>query len=156
MANGIEVVPLAGLEACIGQEFGPTDWVALTQDRIDRFADLTLDRQFIHVDPVRAASTPFGGTVAHGFLTLSMLAYFQGQAGVMPEGTVLAVNYGLNKVRFLQPVKSGQRIRARMVARGFQHKSETQILATLEVSVEIEAEAKPALVAEGLTMFYLN
>ncbi len=152
----IKVVPVAELADHVGQEFGPTDWVALTQDKIDQFAELTLDRQFIHVDPVKAATTPFGGTIAHGFFTLSLLAHFQGQANVIPAGTTMGVNYGLNKVRFLQPVKAGQRVRGRLKPLAFVDKAPKQILATYEITVEIEGETKPALVAEMLAMYYVS
>lgn len=155
MAVMIKVVPVAALDQYVGQEFGPTDWVVLDQSRIDQFAEITLDRQFIHVDPIKAAKTPFGGTIAHGFLTLSMLAYFQTQANVIPEGALMGVNYGLNKVRFLQPVKAGQRVRGRLKPLSFVHKTAGQILATYEMSVEIDGETKPALVAEMLAMFYV-
>ena len=155
MAVMIKVVPVAALDQYLGQEFGPTDWVVLDQSRIDQFAEITLDKQFIHVDPARAAKTPFGGTIAHGFLTLSMLAYFQTQANVIPEGTQMGVNYGLNKVRFLQPVKSGQRVRGRLKPLSFVQKAAGQILASYEMTVEIDGETKPALVAEMLAMFYL-
>lgn len=155
MTVDIKVVPVAELDKYIGREFGPTAWVELDQGKIDQFAHLTLDRQFIHIDPVNAKRTPFGGTIAHGFLTLSMLAYFQSQANVLPMGTMMGVNYGLNKVRFLQPVKSGQRVRGRLQPLSFVTKAPGQILATYEMSVEIEGESKPALVAETLTMFYV-
>lgn len=154
MTQNIMVVPVDQLDAYVGKEFGPTEWVDLTQDKINQFADLTLDRQFIHVDPINAKRTPFGGTIAHGFLTLSMLAYFQSQANVLPKGTVMGVNYGLNKVRFLQPVKSGQKVRGRLKPLSFVKKAPGQILATYEMSVEIEDVSKPALIAETLTMFY--
>lgn len=156
MAAMIKVVPVAELANYIGQEFGPTDWVALTQDKIDQFAEVTLDKQFIHIDPVNAAKTPFGGTIAHGFLTLSMLAYFQTQANVIPAGTMMGVNYGLNKVRFLQPVKAGQRVRGRLKPLAFVNKAPGQILATYEMTVDIDGETKPALVAEMLAMFYVS
>ncbi len=155
MASMIKVVPVAELATYVGQEFGPTEWVALTQDKIDQFAEVTLDKQFIHIDPVNAAKTPFGGTIAHGFLTLSMLAYFQTQANVVPAGTMMGVNYGLNKVRFIQPVKAGQRVRGRLKPLSFFNKNPGQILATYEMTVGIDGELKPALVAEMLTMFYV-
>ncbi len=155
MASMIKVVPVAELADYVGHEFGPTEWVALTQEKIDQFAEVTLDKQFIHVDPVNAAKTPFGGTIAHGFLTLSMLAYFQTQANVVPAGTMMGVNYGLNKVRFIQPVKAGQRVRGRLKPLAFVNKNPGQILATYEMTVDIDSEPKPALVAETLTMFYV-
>jgi acyl dehydratase len=152
----IKIVPKDQLDDYIGKEFGPTDWVEMTQEKINTFADVTQDHQFIHVDIEAAKQTPFGGTIAHGFFTLSLLAFFQGQANIIPEGVVMAVNYGLNKVRFLQPVRSGKRVRGRVKPVSFVEKAPGTILATYEVSVEIEGETKPALIAETLAMFYLG
>lgn len=152
----IKIVPKDQLADYIGKELGPTDWVEMTQEKINTFADVTQDHQFIHIDEEAAKQTPFGGTIAHGFFTLSLLAYFQGQASIVPEGVAMAVNYGLNKVRFLQPVKTGKRVRGRVKPVSFLEKAPGQILATFEVTVEIEDESKPALVAETLAMFYVG
>ena len=146
------IVPKEQLADFVGKELGPTDWVTLDQDKIDTFADVTLDHQFIHVDPEAAAKTPFGGTIAHGYLTLSMLAYFQGQMSILPEGTVMGVNYGLNKVRFLQPVRAGKRVRCRSVPQSFEEKKPGQFLCTFKLTIEIEGEERPALIAEALYM----
>lgn len=156
MPADIKIVPKDELEDYVGREFGPTDWVEMTQDKINQFADVTQDHQFIHVDEEAAKQTPFGGTVAHGFFTLSLLAYFQGQANVIPQGIAMAVNYGLNKVRFLKPVRSGKRVRGHIMPLSFEEKEGNRILGTYEVSVEIEGEDKPALIAETLAMFYLQ
>ena len=144
------------LASFIGRELGPTEWVLMSQEKVTNFADLTIDHNFIHVDPVAAAKTPLGGTIAHGFFTLSMLAYFMGQANVVPNTTVMGMNYGLNKVRFLAPVACGKRIRARIKPLSFVPKAPSSVLATLEITVEIEGEAKPALIAEALAMYVLK
>src|SRR4051794_26720857 len=107
-------MPLASLDdirARIGEEIGVSSWLLVDQTRIDLFADATEDRQFIHVDPAAAAQTPFGGTIAHGFLTLSLLSRMAAEAMLVPDGLKMAVNYGLDRVRFLAPVKSGKRVR---------------------------------------------
>ena len=137
----------------IGTEIGVSDWLTVDQARINAFADTTIDHQFIHVDPERAAQTPFGTTIAHGFLSLSLLSYFIGQLkGVGLEGAVMGVNYGFDKVRFLAPVKVGRRIRARFKLTEFHEKAPGQFLIKHECTVEIENEPRPALVAEWLTM----
>ena len=100
------------LNTQIGIKSEPTEWFTVTQEQINAFADCTLDQQFIHIDPQRAAKTPFGSTIAHGFLTLSMLSHFAESFGVMIEGAYMSLNYGFNKVRFISPVKVGKRIRA--------------------------------------------
>ena len=146
------IVPKEQLNDYVGKELGPTDWVTLDQQRINQFADVTLDHQFIHTDPVAAANTPFGGTIAHGYLTLSLLAHFQGQMSILPEGTAMGVNYGLNKVRFLTPVKAGKRVRCRSVPLSFEEKKPGQFLCAFKLTVEIEDETSPALVAEALYM----
>ena len=141
----------------IGGEDGPTDWHEITQEQVNQFADATLDHQFIHVDPERAAQTPFGGPIAHGFLTLSLIAGLSMRIQSDPaalQGMAMAVNYGLDKVRFINPVRVGKRIRltrklvsADLVAGG----SAVQI--KHEVTIHIEDEGKPAYVAESLTRF---
>ena len=136
----------------VGTEVGVSDWLTIDQDRINTFADVTIDHQFIHIDPEAASRTPFGSTIAHGFLTLSMLSYFVGQVGVGMQGAVMGVNYGFDKVRFLSPVKVDSRVRARFRLVDFQEKAPKQYLMKHEVTVEIENEPRPALVAEWLTM----
>ena len=140
------------LQALVGTELGVSGWHVVSQEMIDRFADVTSDRQFIHVDPVRAAETPFGGTVAHGFLTLSLLSRL-GQEAMPPiEGRVISVNYGFDKVRFPAPVKAGARIRARFVLGGITPRSANEMLLRYQATIEIEGEAKPAVSAEWLTL----
>ena len=137
----------------IGTKFDPSDWITLDQERINNFADCTEDHQFIHIDEQKAAQTPFGGTIAHGFLTLSMLARMTEGNGVVPEGVVMGVNYGFDKVRFLSPVRAGKRVRAHFEILDIQPKDGNRFLIKQGVSVEIEGEENPALVAEWLNMF---
>ena len=141
------------LKKMIGQEVGVSDWLQIDQQRIDQFAQATDDFQFIHVDPDRAAATPFGGTIAHGFLTLSLLSYL-GNSDGRPKiaGTRMAINYGLDRVRFVTPVKVGSRIRARFTLKDIQEKQPGRYLITHHVVVEIDGEDKPAMVADWLGM----
>lgn len=142
----------ASAPALIGQEIGVSDWFTIDQARIDAFADATLDHQFIHVDPEKAKLTPFGTTIAHGFLTLSLLPHLVTGLGLGVEGAVMGLNYGFDRIRFLAPVKVGSRVRARVRLAGFQEKSPKQFLVTQDISIEIEHEARPALAAQWLTM----
>ena len=153
MAKTITIEEAEGL---IGQELGVSDWTLIDQERINKFADVTADWQFIHIDPDRAkAETPFGGTIAHGYLTLSLLAGFAYQAVPSFEGAKMGVNYGLNNVRFLAPVRVDSRVRGRFVMKSIEKKSETSVMAIYDVTVEIEGEDKPALVAEWVTMVFI-
>jgi acyl dehydratase len=139
--------------ADIGKDEGTGDWFQVTQDQVDQFADITHDHQFIHVDPERAKDTPFGTTIAHGFLTLSMLTHLSASASSAPPdpakyaGMLTGINYGFNKVRFVSPVKVGSRIRARAVTANAELKGNAVEL-TRNITVEIEGEEKPALAAE--------
>ena len=142
---------IARLLGAVGQELGVSSWRAVSQTDIDRFAELTDDPQYIHIDPVRAAASPFGGTIAHGFLTLSLLSTF-GREAVNLEGRKTGVNYGFEKVRFVTPVKSGARIRGRFTLKAIERRAEAEIMIRYAVTVEIEGEAKPALVAEWLSL----
>jgi acyl dehydratase len=139
-----------------GRELDPSAWVEIGQERVDRFADATGDHQFIHVDPGRAAQTPFGGTIAHGFLTLSLLPRLTAELAPTIEGLQMAVNYGCDRLRFLQPVRVGSRIRARQKYLKVTEKRPGQWLVRALVTVEVENAAKPALVAETLTLFVLG
>lgn len=138
-----------------GQEIGVSDWLLVSQERINLFADATGDHQFIHIDPERAAATPFGGTIAHGFLTASLLSEMAMTALPGVEGAKMGVNYGLNSLRFLSPVRSGKRIRGRFVLKDAVERSAGVIQSTTEVTVEIEGETKPALAAEWVTLTYI-
>ena len=129
-------------------------WIQVDQQRITAFADATEDRQFIHIDPEAAALTPFGGTIAHGFLTLSLLSRMAAETILLPDATKMVVNYGLDRVRFLAPVRSGKRIRGRFALDGVEEKSPGQILLRHVVAVEIEDEDKPALSAVWLTLLF--
>lgn len=151
-----KTVSIEAAEALIGQETGKSEWLEIDQSRIDKFADATNDHQFIHINPEAAATTPFGGTIAHGFLTLSMLTDLAAANSVKIENTAMVINYGLNKVRFLNPVKAGDEIRACVVLVGVDEKREKQYLLTTSVTVEIKGQESPALVAEWLTMTIAN
>jgi acyl dehydratase len=143
---------IAELAARVGEELGVSGWTRIDQARIDAFAEVTEDRQFIHIDPVRAAQTPFGGTVAHGFLTLSLLSKMAYEVLPEVEGLFASVNYGFDKVRFLAPVRAGRSVRARFTLAEATQKEPGRWLIRYEATVEIEGEAKPALVADWLGM----
>lgn len=148
----VTVVPKEQLKDHIGSKQEPSDWVTLDQDRINTFADCTGDHQFIHIDEEKAAQTPFGGTIAHGFLTLSMLPKLMEGRGVVPENVVMGINYGSDKVRFLAPVRAGKRVRAHSELLDVQQKDDNRFLLKSLVTIEIEGEETPALIAESLTM----
>jgi len=140
----------ARLPDLVGRSFGPSPYVLVDQARIDAFADTTLDPQWIHVDPERAARGPFGSTVAHGYLTLSLLVKMVQDLGVLPSDAQLVVNYGLNKVRFPAPVPSGSRVSCRADLKSCEPKGDGRLLLTLACTVEVEGQDAPALVAEVL------
>jgi acyl dehydratase len=143
-------MPIASLDeirARIGKEIGVSSWLTVDQTRIDAFAEATEDRQFIHTDPTAAARTPFGGTIAHGFLTLSLLSRMGAEVMLIPNGVKMAVNYGLDRVRFLAPIRSGKRVRGRFTLDSVEEKAPGQVLMRHTVTVEIEGEDKPALTA---------
>lgn len=148
-------VSRAAFEAMIGTEIGVSDWFTISQAQIDAFADCTHDHQYIHIDPEAAAQTPFGGTIAHGFLTLSLLSAMAYQ---MPsiEGAVMGVNYGFNKIRFVSPVRSGARIRGRFTLAELTQIRPGEVQFIMHVTVEIEGQDKPALVAEWLSRRYFG
>jgi acyl dehydratase len=146
---------LTDIKNRVGQEVGLSDWITVDQDRIHAFADATEDRQFIHVDEAAAAETPFGGTIAHGFLTLSLLSLMGAQAMLLPDGLKMAVNYGLDRVRFLAPVRSGKRVRGRFTLDSVEEKAPGQWLLRHTVTVEIEDEGKPALTAVWLGLMFI-
>jgi len=150
-------MPLASLDEIrsrIGEEVGVSSWLTVDQPRIDAFADATEDHQFIHVDPEAAAKTPFGGTIAHGFLTLSLLSRMAAEATFVPEGVKMAVNYGFDRIRFLSPVRSGKRVRGRFTLDSIEEKAPGQWLLRHNVTVEIEGEDKPALTAVWLGLMF--
>jgi acyl dehydratase len=148
-------MPLATLDRIrerVGQEVGVSSWLLLDQRRIDAFADLTEEWQFIHVDREAAAKTPFGGTIAHGFLTLSMISNMGAEVMLVPEGTKIIVNYGLDRVRFLAPVRSGKRVRGRFTLDSVEDRAPGQVMLRHSVTVDIEQEDKPALSAQWLSL----
>ena len=150
-------MPVASADAIrgsVGTEVGVSGWIAVGQHRIDAFADATEDKQFIHVDEAAAAQTPFGGTVAHGFLTLSLLSRMAADAILVPDTTKMVVNYGLDRVRFLAPVRSGSRVRGRFVLESVDQRAPGEILLRHAVTVEIEGEDKPALSAVWLALLF--
>jgi acyl dehydratase len=148
-------IAIAELQARIGAETGVSRWFEISQARIDAFADVTEDQQFIHVDPAAAEATPFGGTIAHGFLTLSMLSAIAYDALPRVAGLAMGVNYGFDKLRFVAPVRAGSRIRGRFKLQAVTRRSETEYQARNTVTVEIDGETKPALVAEWLSLYIL-
>lgn len=152
MGRGLSLADYLALK---GQLLGTSDWIEVTQARIDQFAETTEDRQFIHIDPEAAKATPFGTTIAHGYLTLSLLSRMAYDAMPGIEATKMGVNYGLNAVRFLSPVKSGSRIRGHFTMTDVVERSAGVVQSTVGVTVEIEGEAKPALAAEWVTLAYV-
>ena len=144
--------PTAALAGLVGTEVGVSRWITVDQARIDAFAGITEDRQFIHIDPEAAAATPFGGTIAHGFLTLSLLSAMTYDAVPPLEGVTMGINYGFDKLRFLAPVPAGSQVRGRFKLLSAEDKGGGRWLVKHEVTVEIEGADKPALVAEWLGM----
>jgi acyl dehydratase len=144
------------LSELVGQEIGVSDWLEITQERVDQFADATGDHQYIHVDPERAKETFFGGTIAHGFLTLSLLPYLgsKRQGIKIDLGGKMSVNYGLNRVRFTAPVPVGKRIRSRHRLLNVEKIGDHAVQSTYEVTVEVEGQDKPACIAETLGRTY--
>ena len=147
---------LSKLQSHVGQQIALSEWVSVTQERINAFADATGDHQFIHVDLEKAAAGPFGAPIAHGFLTLSLLAgeFSSSGGGVRIDGGRMTVNYGLNRVRFVAPVRAGSRLRNRAVLQGLEE-GQGYVQLTVLNTVEIEGEAKPACTAESLMRVYL-
>ena len=145
---------LEEMQAKVGEVLGTSDWVLIDQTRIDEFADCTEDHQYIHVDPERAKETPFGQTIAHGFLTASMLPRLMAKSVEKPV-VKMSVNYGFNKLRFLSPVKSGKRIRGQFKLLEMAEKRPGQWQQTVEATIEIEGEEKPALMAEWISQFFV-
>jgi acyl dehydratase len=144
---------MASVPQFVGRELGVSDWVTVDQNRIDAFAACTDDRQWIHVDVERAGrESPFGGPIAHGYLTLSLVAAMVMELGVIPPDAATGVNYGLDKVRFIAPVKAGGRVRTRASLIAAEPQSGSRMLLRLDCTLEIEGEAKPALVAQMLCM----
>ncbi|AMG73288.1 MULTISPECIES: MaoC family dehydratase [Sphingopyxis] len=149
-------IPPQEMQKLVGQTLGSSEWVLVDQEMINKFADATGDHQFIHIDEEKAKLTPFGGTIAHGFLTLSLFPLLMAKSDCpRPEGVKMGVNYGGNKVRFLAPVRSGKRVRGHFKLLELEEKRPGQWQQTLEFSVEIEGEDKPALIAEWISQFFV-
>jgi acyl dehydratase len=146
------IVSTEQLASWTGKEVGVSDWITVDQARINQFADATGDHQYIHVDPERAAQTPFGSTIAHGFLTMSLMVVMGYEGSLKLENAVMGINYGFDKLRFINPVKVNSRIRGRFVLLEAEQKKPNHYLLKHEVTVEIEGESKPALIAEWLGM----
>ena len=144
------------LQAKTGETIGVSDWFEVSQERINQFADATGDHQFIHIDPERAKQTPFGGTIAHGFLTLSLIPVLGAMTqGARVDGVKMGVNYGGNKVRFIAPVRAGKRVRSHTKLTELVEKRPGQWQQTNEITIEIEGEDKPALIAEWIMQFFV-
>ncbi|MDV7136532.1 MaoC family dehydratase [Williamsia muralis] len=144
---------IADLEAAVGKELGPSDWFPIEQDRVDGFADVTEDHQWIHVDTEKAVNGPFGATIAHGFLSLSLVPYFVSQLRRI-EGAKMGVNYGLDRVRFPSPVRAGSRIRARTVVKTVDRIDEDSVQLVMRTTIEVEGSEKPGCVADLVSRYY--
>ncbi|MGI9273878.1 MAG: MaoC family dehydratase [Endozoicomonas sp.] len=149
----ITTMPKESLVQLKDRDMGYSEWFTIGQDQIDQFADVTLDHQFIHVDPEAAAKTPFGSTIAHGFLTLSMLAHLRPQEWIEPENLAMAINYGFDKVRFLNPVKVNSQVRGHVTILDVTEKKPGQLLMRQGITVEIMGEEKKALAAQWLGLY---
>lgn len=147
-----ETIKPSDFPTFVGKELEPSSWMEITQERVNQFADATNDHQFIHVDPEKAAQTPFGGPIAHGFLTLSLTVFLMQEKSLKPEGLIMGINYGSDKVRFLQPVRVGSRVRAHQKILEAFEKHPGQWLIKTAVTIEIENVDKPALIAEIILM----
>ncbi len=152
MTNTIAVSEIPDLK---GRQLEPSEWLEVTQERVNQFADATNDHQFIHVDPEKAEQTPFGGPIAHGFLSLSLLSYLNAQSAIVPENLAMIINYGSDKIRYLEPVRIGKRIRSHQQVVDIYEKRPGHWLMKTAVTVEIEGEEKPALAAEILSMLVI-
>ena len=151
-----KTIKVSELPSLVGKELEPSSWIEITQERVNQFAEATNDFQFIHVDPEKAAQTPFGGPIAHGFLSLSLLSYLNAQSAIVPENPLMGINYGSDKVRYLMPVRVGKRVRSKQTILEVSEKSPGQWLLKTAVTVEIEGENTPALAAEILSMLVVG
>jgi len=148
-------VPIAELKDHVGKELGKSEWLTIDQQRINQFAECTGDHQFIHVDPEKAKLTPFGTTIAHGFLSLSLIPMLMEKIMIMPKDLKMAVNYGLDSVRFIQPVKVNSRVRLVVTLTDATEKNPGQWLLKARAVLEIEGQEKPAYIAEPLTLCFV-
>ena len=147
-----EALPLEEYRNQVGMLQGVSEWIVIEQSMIDQFADVTRDWQFVHIDPVRAKETPFGGTIAHGLLTLSLVSAMSFTAVPAIEGAQIGINYGFNSIRFVSPVLAGSRVRGSFTLKQFVERQPRQWQSTLDVRVDIESVSKPALIAERLIL----
>ncbi|MFT6463506.1 MAG: acyl dehydratase [Halopseudomonas sp.] len=148
-------VPASELKSFIGKDMGHSEWMTIDQERVNQFAECTGDHQFIHLDEEKAKQTPFGGTIAHGFLSLSLLPVLSAGLLVRPEGLKMAVNYGMDSLRFIQPVRVGSRVRLHVSVVDVTEKNPGQWLVKAKSTLEIEGTEKPAFIAEGLTLYFV-
>ena len=148
-------VAVADIKNYIGKELGRSEWLTIDQERINQFAECTGDHQFIHVDPEKAKLTPFGSTIAHGFLSLSLVPMLMEKIMIMPEGLKMAVNYGLDSVRFIQPVKVNSKVRLVVTLTDANEKNPGQWLLKAKAVLEIEGQEKPAYIAEPLSLAFV-
>ncbi|MEH6498440.1 MAG: MaoC family dehydratase [Pseudoalteromonas distincta] len=148
-------VPASELSSFIGKDMGHSEWMTIDQERVNQFAECTGDHQFIHLDVEKAKQTPFGGTIAHGFLSLSLLPVLSAGLLVRPQGLKMAVNYGMDSLRFIQPVRVGSRVRLHVSVVDVTEKNPGQWLVKAKSTLEIEGNDKPAFIAEGLTLYFV-
>lgn len=148
-------VPVSELTSYIGKDLGHSEWMTIDQERVNQFADCTGDHQFIHIDEEKAKQTPFGGTIAHGFLSLSLLPTLSAGLLIRPEGLKMAVNYGLDSLRFIQPVRVGSRVRLQSTVIDVTEKKPGQWLIKARSTLEIEGSDKPAFIAEALSLYFV-
>lgn len=148
-------VPASELSSFIGKDMGHSEWMTIDQERVNQFAECTGDHQFIHLDVEKAKQTPFGGTIAHGFLSLSLLPVLSAGLLVRPQGLKMAVNYGMDSLRFIQPVLVGSRVRLHVSVVDVTEKNPGQWLVKAKSTLEIEGNDKPAFIAEGLTLYFV-
>ena len=150
----IQLLTMEQLKETIGKEIIKGDWIEITQDTINKFADCTKDRQWIHVDVAKAAKGPFGRTIAHGFLVLSLMAQSTLDQGVAPAGSKMLINYGLNRLRFINPALVGSKIRMVGTLAGVEEKGGGRVLVTVKTTMEIQGSDKPAFIADFLIMHF--
>ncbi len=151
----MSAVPVSELKSYIGKDLGHSEWLTIDQDRVNQFAECTGDHQFIHIDEEKAKQTPFGGTIAHGFLSLSLIPALSSGLLIRPEGLKMAVNYGLDSLRFIQPVRVGSRVRLNVQVLDVTEKNPGQWLIKAKNTLEIEGVDKPAFIAEGLSLYFV-
>lgn len=155
MENAMTTVTVSDLPSFIGKDLGHSEWMLIDQERVNQFADCTGDHQFIHLDEEKAKQTPFGGTIAHGFLSLSLIPALSAGLAIRPEGLKMAVNYGLDSVRFIQPVRVGSRVRMQLTVVDVTEKNPGQWLVKSRATLEIEGVDKPAYIAETLALYFV-